>query len=573
VSEIEAASGGCAIVTGTTKCWYNGENDDPPVLNTISGTESATSAIDLLWGGGCAVVSGGARCGYLFNSNAPGDVGFLDPVAGLTSDVTEVASGGNHRCAIQNGAAKCLGINFSGELGNGSTSVGGTAVQQVIGLTSNVTDIATGFDFSCAVVSGAAKCWGEGTSGQLGDGELEESSTPVQVDGLTSGVTSITAGSDHVCAVKSGDVYCWGVGSEGEMGDNTRFGSSVPVKATDLPSTVTKVSAGETHNCAIAAAAAYCWGANARGQLGAGTTYGLHAATSVAAAGDEPSIGFVAPGDHQIVGNDIPVEVASANATTVQCKLDDGDWAACPSSYENVSEGTHKIRAYAANATGQIAIADEYVFIDTVAPQATIVSPANGSVVTTSTPALYFTINDLDSYVACTLDGKELVGENYEGCEYLEKLPTLSAGVHTLVVTVNDYSGNATSTASTFTYVPPTSTPVKTAPKPKAGLTGKAKKSGNSLKVGYAFTFPVPKGVDSTAACSGNVKIAAKYAKKKQVVKTAKLKVSKSKCLAATTFKLPKSTGGKKVTFDAYFAGNSVLLSARDVTKLKIKTK
>ena len=571
VTDIDGSSAGCAVVSGTTKCWGISSNDDPPTLYTLVGASSGASAVDVTFTEACTVVSGAAKCGFFADDDA--DSNIMEPVGGLTSGVTQVAQGGYHRCAIQNGAAKCWGSNYSGELGNGAFSMGSATVQQVLGMTSGVTGITAGDDFSCAIVNGAAKCWGYGESGSLGDGELTDSASPVQVQGLTSGVTSISAGNDHACAVKSGDVYCWGVGSDGEMGDNTRFGSSVPVKATDLPSTVSQVSAGGSHNCAIAASAAYCWGANMRGQLGQGTTLGLQTATDVATPGDEPAVGFVTPGNGQgITGSSTPVEVAAANATTVQCKLDQGAWADCPSSYSNLSEGSHQIRAYAENAAGQLAIADAYIWIDTVAPHATIISPANGSVVTTSTPALYFEIDDYDYYVECTLDGKELLDEYEDSCDWLEKLPPLSAGSHTLVVTVHDYSGNASSTTSTFTYAPATGQqpPAKAPTNVKAGLSGKAKKSGKSLKVGYEFTFMPPAGVPTATSCSGTVSFKAKFGKKTQT-KTGKLSVGTKTCRAKVVFKLPRSTRGKKVTFDSFFAGNGVMAPAHDIRKVKIK--
>ena len=58
--------------------------------------------------------------------------------------------------------------------------------------------IATGGTHACGVTrSGGAKCWGSGSSGQLGRGSTVASSLPVDVTGLTSGVASVTAGGTH----------------------------------------------------------------------------------------------------------------------------------------------------------------------------------------------------------------------------------------------------------------------------------------------------------------------------------------------------------------------------------------
>jgi alpha-tubulin suppressor-like RCC1 family protein len=93
-------------------------------------------------------------------------------------------------------------------------------------------------------------CWGDGTYGQLGDGQYYTTSPwgsaiPVQVEGtngtgVLSGVaqmaSSASGGSNNVCALlTSGRVDCWGFGGNGDLGNDQYYttypyGSAVPVQ-------------------------------------------------------------------------------------------------------------------------------------------------------------------------------------------------------------------------------------------------------------------------------------------------------------------------------------------------------
>lgn len=237
----------------------------------------------------CALTtSGGVKCwgrndfgqlgnGGSFQSTVPVDV------SGLTSGVIAVSAGGLHTCALTSvGQVKCWGYNDRGQLGNGTTSHSSTPVS-VIGLTSGVVAISSGWEHVCAIDSvGAVKCWGFGGNGRLGTNGTANSSVPVNVVGLSSGATAVGLGNAHSCAVVSGAARCWGLNDDGQLGDSTTASSSVPVRVTGLGTGVADLAGGTWFSCALSTSGAVsCWGRGSSGELGNGSTSGSSAPVAV----------------------------------------------------------------------------------------------------------------------------------------------------------------------------------------------------------------------------------------------------------------------------------------------------
>lgn len=155
----------------------------------------------------CGVTTdGGVKCwgdnyygqlgdGTTTSSYTPSDV------TGLGSGVTAVAGGGYHTCALTTGGGvKCWGWNNYGQLGDGTTTSRYTP-SDVTGLGSGVTEIATDLYHTCALnTGGGVKCWGVNYDGELGDGTITNRIAPVAVTGLSGGVAAISAGWYHTCA-------------------------------------------------------------------------------------------------------------------------------------------------------------------------------------------------------------------------------------------------------------------------------------------------------------------------------------------------------------------------------------
>jgi alpha-tubulin suppressor-like RCC1 family protein len=227
------------------------------------------------------------------------------------SNAADVSAGDYHACVLlQDGEVRCSGHNGLGQLGDGTITHSSTPVP-VFQMTQAAGVTAGGFH-SCAVLrDGTVRCWGQNDVGQLGDGTTTSSSTPVTVNGITSAI-AVAAGYKHTCAlVQNGTVKCWGDNSYGELGDGNailspqRGGpstshSSIPVTVVGIDTAVAVTASDGYHSCAVLQnGSVNCWGDNVSGQLGDGTR--ATAVTPVAVAGITTAVA-VSSGDFHTCG-------------------------------------------------------------------------------------------------------------------------------------------------------------------------------------------------------------------------------------------------------------------------------
>jgi len=192
----------------------------------------------------CAVLSSGDVKCWGGNGNGQLGVGSGDLQKNIPQSVSvsaraiAVAAGKSHTCVLLvTGAMQCWGINNSGQFGNNTTTSSNIPVN-VSGITAAVA-ISAGGNNSCALLStGAMQCWGSGGFGQIGDGFTTQRNTPTDVSGVTglTGVRAITTGLEHSCAVlSSGAAKCWGNNTSGRLGTGNQLPYYLPESVSGIP--------------------------------------------------------------------------------------------------------------------------------------------------------------------------------------------------------------------------------------------------------------------------------------------------------------------------------------------------
>jgi alpha-tubulin suppressor-like RCC1 family protein len=169
------------------------------------------------------------------------------------------------------------GRGEQGELGNGAFKSRLRPVRVRLPKGVKVTSARAGFEFAVALTStGKVLTWGDGGSGDLGNGHKVNRDVPVPVR-LPRGVriTAVSACADCAIALTStGRVLAWGDGEFGQLGDGKNVSTDTPVYV-KLPrhTKVTAVAAGVGHLFAVTSTGSLlAWGDNGFGDLGIGAT-------------------------------------------------------------------------------------------------------------------------------------------------------------------------------------------------------------------------------------------------------------------------------------------------------------
>ena len=210
--------------------------------------------------------------------------------------VTDVATGAETACAVTDGKVACWGRGDSGQLGNGVSKDASKPVYAVakdawtetvpsrkecsfvffcntipeskidhprtpLGL-KYISKVSVGKDHACAIASARAYCWGNNSSGQLGNRSTSNSNVPVAVD-----IAALTPAIPGYCKGSSGIFGCaW---------PNGTWVNEVPAipASSLLRKEVIDISAGDRFTCALSSdGTVSCWGEGDNGRLGTNNT-------------------------------------------------------------------------------------------------------------------------------------------------------------------------------------------------------------------------------------------------------------------------------------------------------------
>lgn len=279
---VALATGGfqtCALMEDTSAlCWPINRNVLAPTM--LPGLETNVTAL----AGGrwhfCAIADAEVLC---WGSNRQLQLGIATdenrdeptPVDGLSGTPVAVTAGRYHTCVLlEDGGVQCWGLNQNSQIGDGTQTPQVRPVS-VIGLGGPVVRITAGDDFTCALLeSGDVQCWGFNAG-------IKQSKTewiglipePFTIAGLGNGITELAAGGQTACVIQAGDAVCWSINNlNNQLGKTADEWEQGPVSVQGLAAPVTGIDVGYDFGCVVLdTGQIQCWGYNQRGQVGGGT--------------------------------------------------------------------------------------------------------------------------------------------------------------------------------------------------------------------------------------------------------------------------------------------------------------
>ena len=271
----------CALdAAGTASCWGANESGQLGDATRVDRSEPTPVFTELRFSSlsaGVAHTCGLTDLGQLacWGQNIGGQLGDGSRVDRATPELVSMPplatleSGWSHACAATpSGTVYCWGLNRDGQVGDG-TRLDRLSPRQVA---TSAESLAAGSAHTCVLSGETVLCWGANRFGQLGDGTVDSRVTPTPVSGLPGRATALVAGAAHTCALLiGGSAYCWGQNLYGQLGNGSMASTPTPV-AVAGGITVARLAAGGGVTCGVSTGnVEYCWGLNQNGQLGDGS--------------------------------------------------------------------------------------------------------------------------------------------------------------------------------------------------------------------------------------------------------------------------------------------------------------
>jgi alpha-tubulin suppressor-like RCC1 family protein len=251
--------------------WADTATTEPEDLYTLSSGTSHTAAIKTdgtlwTWGDGLD--------GQLGNAQVNARSTPVTTFAGGT-DWKQVSSGGSHTAAIKtDGTLWTWGSGSSGILGNAQVNARSTPVTTFAGGT-DWKQVSSGDAHTAAIkTDGTLWTWGLAFSGRLGNGTtIGNISTPVTTFAGGTNWKQVSSGFSHTAAIKTdGTLWTWGSGGNGRLGDATLTNKLTPVTTFAGGTNWKQVSSGFSHTAAIKTdGTLWTWGSGGNGRLGDAT--------------------------------------------------------------------------------------------------------------------------------------------------------------------------------------------------------------------------------------------------------------------------------------------------------------
>lgn len=280
----------CAVGGTSLYCW--GQNTDGELGNGNNMPErfsvqvldiTGPRAVGLGAAHSCACDETGKA--FCWGQNTSGQLG-IGSVGGLharpvavvgVTDCVQITGGGQHTCVLHgdsDSTVSCWGSNTKGQLGIGIASGAPQTTPQPVMNLQGVNEVQAGATFTCARLRDKSVwCWGENTSGQVGDGSKKDQPLPVPVS-LQPDIVELAVSPQFACVRRAmGQLACWGDNSAGQLGTGDTRLAPTPIDVPGIDDAEQIAAGGLQHLCILRAGKIIsCWGGNANGQLGVGTT-------------------------------------------------------------------------------------------------------------------------------------------------------------------------------------------------------------------------------------------------------------------------------------------------------------